>query len=228
MLFTGKTNDYEPVLFSPSCLAQLSEFFLSHVTSHVILENVVKVLQVLGKQTYINGSNNERVVSNAFVNHFSSIYSTSYNDLDAKRDFDVLCASIADDNSNKANLISIVNVESVDRCIRKLKLGKASGPGGLSSEHLVNAHPLLVIFHLCSLFRGIILHGFVSDAFAFGIIVPLMKDKTGNANSLNNYKGITLIPVISKLFEILLLDYFEYVLLTDDLQFVFKKGLMLL
>ena len=70
-----------------------------------------------------------------------------------------------------------------------------------------------------------ILHGFVPDAFGFGIIVPLMKDKTGDANSLNNQRGITLIPVISKLFEILLLEYFETVLLTDDLQFGFKKGL---
>ena len=52
-----------------------------------------------------------------------------------------------------------------------------------------------------------------------------MKDKTGYANSLNNYRGIMLIPVISKSFEILLLDYFENVLLTDDLQFGFKKGL---
>ena len=63
------------------------------------------------------------------------------------------------------------------------------------------------------------------DAFGFGIIVPVMKDKTGDANSLNNYRGITLIPVISKLFEILLLDYFENVLLTDYLQFGYKKGL---
>ena len=51
-----------------------------------------------------------------------------------------------------------------------------------------------------------ILHGFVPDAFGFGIIVPIMKDKTGDANSLNNYGGITLIPVISKLFEILLIS----------------------
>ena len=70
-----------------------------------------------------------------------------------------------------------------------------------------------------------ILYGIVQDAFGFGIIVPLMKDKTGDANSLNNYRGITLIPVMSKLFEILQLDYFENVLLTGDLQFDFKDGL---
>ena len=55
--------------------------------------------------------------------------------------------------------------------------------------------------------------------------VLVLSSQTGDANSLNNYRGITLIPVISKLFEILLLYYFENVLLTDDLQFGFKKGL---
>ena len=77
---------------------------------------------------YINGSNNERVVSNAFADHFSSIYSTSYNDLDAKRDFDVLCASIADDNFSKADLISNVNVESVDRLSENLNWLKLLAP----------------------------------------------------------------------------------------------------
>ena len=59
--------------------------------------------------------------------------------------------------------------------------------------------------------------------FGFGIIVPLIKDKTGDPNSLNNYRGITLIQVISKLFDIFLLEYFENVLLTDDLQFDLKR-----
>ena len=68
-----------------------------------------KFHQNLAKDVYIDDSNNETVVSNAFADHFSSIYSASYNNLDAKRDFDVLCASIADDNFNKADLISIVN-----------------------------------------------------------------------------------------------------------------------
>ena len=52
------------------------------------------------------------------------------------------------------------------------------------------------------------------DAFGCGIIVPAMKDKTGDANSLNNYRSRMLILVISKLFEILL-DDFENVLLID-------------
>ena len=163
-----------------------------------------KFHQNITKDVYINGSNGELIVLNAFADHFHSIYSTWYNNLEAKHDFDVLYASISDDNISKADLISIINVESVDRYIRKLKLSKACGTDDLSSEHLVNVHSSLFI-HLCYLFRGMILHVFVSDAFGFGIIVPLMKDKTSDANSLNNYRGITLIPVISKLFEILLI-----------------------
>ena len=71
----------------------------------------------------MNGSNNELFVSNAFADHFGCIYSTSYNDLDAKRDLEALCASISTNNFSKADQILFVNVESVDRCIRKLTIG---------------------------------------------------------------------------------------------------------
>ena len=43
-----------------------------------------KFHQNVTKNVYINGSNNKLIVSNAFADHFSSIYSASYNDLDDK------------------------------------------------------------------------------------------------------------------------------------------------
>src|SRR5437899_8105945 len=67
------------------------------------------------------------------------------------------------------------------------------------------------------------LHGYVPHDFGSGIIIPLLKDKLGNVNDLGNYRCITLIPVISKLFELVLLDIFTPFLNTDDLQFGFKK-----
>ena len=42
--------------------------------------------------------------------------------------------------------------------------------------------------------------------------------------SLNNYRGITLTPLISKLFESILLNKCEEHLVTDELQFGFKKA----
>ena len=105
--------------------------------------------------------------------------------------------------------------------MRKLKLGKASGPDELSAEHLVNAHPLLII-HLGLLFRDMAVHGYVPNDFGKGVIVPIIKDKLGNVNDTGNYRGITLIPVISKLFESVLLELWVKIWLTrnsDDSQY---------
>jgi len=66
---------------------------------------------------------------------------------------------------------------------------------------------------------------YVPVDFGQGIIVPLMKDKTGDSSSLNNYRAITLIPVISKLFEHIILDVCDEYLISNDRQFGFKKRL---
>ena len=42
---------------------------------------------------------------------------------------------------------------------------------------------------------------------------------------MSNYLGITLIPIISKLLELVILELYEPYLQTDNLQFGFKEGL---
>ena len=91
------------------------------------------------------------------------------------------------------------------------------------AEHLINAHPLLVV-HITELFKCIASLSCVPGDFGKGVIIPLVKDAHGNANDLNNYRGITLIPVISKLFELVILDISQEFLVTDDLQFGFKQN----
>jgi len=67
-----------------------------------------------------------------------------------------------------------------------------------------------------------LLHGFVPDSFAIGVSIPLLKCKTGNINDVDHYRAITLSPIISKVFELLLLSLCQDVLETDMLQFGFK------
>src|ERR1043165_3016505 len=157
------------------------------------------------KDVFLNGSNDSSAVANAFAQHFEAVYCTSSATADAKNEFE--------SHFNECNLAQLspedispaqITVELVDKCLRKLNLGKASGPDDLSSEHLFNAHPSLII-HICLLVRGIALHGYVPNDFGNGIIIPLLKDKLGDINDVNNYRGITLIPVMSQLFELVLL-----------------------
>ena len=71
----------------------------------------------------------------------------------------------------------------------------------------------------------IFLHGFVPDDFGIGIIIPLVKDKAGDLNSLDNYRGITLTPIISKVLERGVLKMYSDCFLNDDRQFGFKPGI---
>ena len=68
VFFTAKIDYYKPVLFFSSRLTQLSEFFLSHIASHMIIENVVKILQVLRKQT-----NEIRILSDCLAGEFEIV-----------------------------------------------------------------------------------------------------------------------------------------------------------
>jgi len=87
--------------------------------------------------------------------------------------------------------LSAINVESVNKSIRSLKRGKACGPDNISAEHLLYAHPSLVM-HLKLLFHLMVVHSFVPHGFGKGYIIPLVKDKSGNLNSVDNYRAIML------------------------------------
>jgi len=55
-------------------------------------------------------------------------------------------------------------------------------------------------------------------------MVPLLKDKYGDASLVNMYRGITLSSVLSKLFEYIVLELCGECLGSDMLQYGFKKS----
>jgi len=70
-----------------------------------------------------------------------------------------------------------------------MRRGKACGPDNLCAEHLIYAHPSVVL-HQRTLFQMILKHGFVPGNFGYGVSIPLIIDitcKTGNLNDMDNY-----------------------------------------
>jgi len=55
------------------------------------------------------------------------------------------------------------------------------------------AHPSLVI-HIKMLIQLIVKHSYVPEGFGLGLVIPLVKDKSGNLNDSDNYRGITIGP----------------------------------
>ena len=88
---------------------------------------------------------------------------------------------------------------------------------------MVNALPIPGSI-LAALFNAVLQHGYVPDNVGREIIIPLIKDKSGDASSNSNYRVIALSSNISKLSVMCLLDLFGKYLTSSDLQFVFKKG----
>ena len=82
-------------------------------------------------------------------------------------------------------------------------MGRSSGPDNLVAEHLINAHPLLVV-HITELFKCITSLSYVPRDFG---------------------KRVILIPVILKLVELVISDMSQEFLITDDLQLVLNKTL---
>jgi len=62
-------------------------------------------------------------------------------------------------------------------------------------------------------------YGIVPDAFGVGIAIPLVKKMDGDRTKSDNYRCIS--PVISKIFEMVLMQIFSSQLQSDHLQLWF-------
>ena len=94
---------------------------------------------------------------------------------------------------------------------------------GIQAEHLKYAsNKLIPLLSMC--FSSFFVHGYLPSALMSVVIVPIIKDKSGNVNSSENYRPIALASVISKLLELIILDRIEHLLITNANQFGFKKS----
>jgi len=116
-----------------------------------------------------------------------------------------------------------ITVDLIQQCICDLKKGKAPGIDELTSEHISLAHPVLAV-HLMLLFRMLLRYSVVPDGFGYGVVIPLVKNTEGNHYATDNYRGITISPVISKIFEMGIMRLFDDLLTSDPLQFGFKQN----
>jgi exonuclease III len=117
------------------------------------------------------------------------------------------------------------NAELIEDIINKMKRGKAAGLDGLTAEHLQHSHPSLPTF-LAKLFNLIIDTGIVPEKFGLSYTIPLLKGNTGSMGkslAVSDFRGISISPAISKIFENCILQKYKKFFATSDNQFGFKK-----
>jgi len=164
------------------------------------------------------------------VNNFEQYFSTT-------------CSNLTEEGSN--NLREIYNnsrsnycglpwddyllfdVELVDKSITSLCHGKAAGLDSLTAEHLQYSHPALPTL-LAKLFNLMIKFSFVPDGFRLSYTVPLPKSNYASVSkslTVDDFRGISISPVLSKVFEKCIFDRYQRFFETSDSQFGFKKGI---
>ena len=88
------------------------------------------------------------------------------------------------------------------RNIKKLKNKKSAGIDYLLNEHIKCTATLLMPLYLV-LFNKILNTGEIPEEWLTGLIIPIFKKK-GSKEDCNNYRGITLLSCLGKLFTSIL------------------------
>ena len=165
------------------------------------------------------------VITEKFASHFSQSFScnnsnrmTELHDEYNRLRGDYYGLPLSDDINFDTELVSKV--------ILNLERGKAADIVGLSAEHLLFCHPVLSMV-LSKYFQLILLSSYVPAGFKCSYMVPIPKIKDCNTRSISydDFRGIAISPILSKVFEYCFLDRFNSFLSSSCNQFGFKKGM---
>ena len=106
-------------------------------------------------------------------------------------------ASLRDHYLNKECHVRIFTEEDIRHKCTKLKCRKAAGVDGITGENLKYGGPVL---HTCLsiLFNSITTHKVIPDQLKRAVIIPIPKGKNKDLTNKDNYRGISLLPVINK------------------------------
>ena len=112
-------------------------------------------------------------------------------------------------------------VISIRQCLSHLKTGKAVGNDCLSAESFKYADTRICVF-LCMLFNSILYHSYLPSKLMDTVIVPLLRTKKVTWE-VKTILGRLHLTIMSKLFEVLILNRYGDLLQSTDNQFGYKK-----
>jgi hypothetical protein len=140
----------------------------------------------------INGISDEQ-----WLNHFMSIL----NDLDDDVDLNDIMNNVPEERTNDVTLDSVISKEEIQEAIKHLKRGKAAGPDQILNEMIKVSEPVIINF-LVKLFNTVFDSGIYPQEWTKAIIVPL--HKKGANDDPDNYRGISLLSSLGKVFTTVL------------------------
>ena len=116
-----------------------------------------------------------------------------------------------------------MSTNEVVLAVQALGPNKASGLDGIVAEHLLYCSERWCTM-LAMFLSGLFVHEFLPDSMLAVVLVPIIKDKTGRIDRIDNYRP-TALASVSKVVERILLDRISHFLETCPNQFGFKRNI---
>jgi len=180
-----------------------------------------KLGKKLSNPKQVNGLSDNQLIANKFYDYFSEVYSSDNCDVvDVARSYDSMRQGYIGAPLSKDQLF---DAELVETIICDLKRGKAAGLDGLTAEHLQHCLHLLPCI-LAKLFNLMLLHSYVPKSFGLSYTIPIPKGNGNKSLSTSDFRGISISPVLSKVFEHCVYIRFNEYFSTSHNQFGFKKS----
>ena len=152
-------------------------------------------------------SNDRKIIANAFNDHFAGAISrlvcdTGNSVINTGRNLMSRAAAIVRANTQEEIRppfhFNEVTVSSVLAQLRRLKVGKASGLDNIPVR-LLKDSAIIIAKHLARIINASLQQGKVPSAWKCARVIPLFKK--GSALNMDNYRPISVLPVISKPLE---------------------------
>ena len=156
-------------------------------TQHLVVNNVE-----YGHNSLLEG----------WATHFEALSTPSESPL--SHDQQQIMDSYLDIRSHHSDMPDPISEDEVATVIRSLPSRKAAGPDHLSNEHLKFGSHLLPGL-LSTLFNAILFSHHIPAAFKLSHIIPIPKGHNKDLTNPSNYRGISLLSAVAKVFEKLLL-----------------------
>ena len=109
----------------------------------------------------------------------------------------------------------------ITEATENLKNSKSDPVVDFDSDCLKNS-PDDLFDHIANLMRMFLIHSHVSSYLLLATLVPIIKDKLGDACSSKNYRSIAISSLILKIFDWVVIILFGVCLGLDDLQFAYQ------
>ena len=215
-----RENERQQILDAKS--ADMKQFYRLVNKQRGKLRYCVNELSVDG-QTY----KTEDEILGAWRRHFGSLatptnhedFDEEYRQLVASEMLDIvdICSSLL---VSDADHVESVSQQQVKEAMELVNRGKPADIHGVSVEHFLHGGEVL-LQKLTEIINTVFRFGRVTETLTIGTLTPVFKNK-GSSTEAKNYRGITVLPTITKIIETLLRDRVQPII--NDKQNYLQRG----